>query len=71
LYYSVENGVTKWWEHSDSSTELTSGQMGTLYKRINSVSRTDGSYGACVQEVSSQSKDYKTTGFALYEQYTL
>lgn len=71
LYYSIEEGVTKWWEHSDSSTELTSAQMGTLYKRMNGVARTNGSYHICVQEVSSQLRSYQTTNFILYEEYTL
>ena len=41
LYYSIEDGITKWWRYSDSTTELTSAEMGTLYRKQNSVSIGD------------------------------
>ena len=69
LYYSVENNVTKWWNHSDSSTELTSQEMGTLYKKYNYITRGEESYGSCVQKIGTNS--YKTTPIQLYEEYTL
>jgi hypothetical protein len=65
LYYSIEDGITKWWLHSDSATELTSSEMGTLYKKqlVNQGGKT---YSACVQEVDAGTP-YITTNYTLYE----
>ena len=74
LYYSIEDGVTKWWQHSDSSTELTSSEMGTLYKKQTDVFEGNGYYYACVEDVSFSTDaqtSYVATRFTLYEEYTL
>lgn len=69
LYYSLENGSTKWWLHSDSATELTSSEMGTLYKK-QLVGQGGRTYQTCVQEVDA-GIPYVATIFTLYEQQTL
>lgn len=69
LYYSLENNTTKWWLHSDSATELTSSEMGTLYKK-QQVNQRGVAYSACVQEVNA-GIPYITTQYTLYEQQTL
>lgn len=69
LYYSLENNTTKWWLHSDSATELTSSEMGTLYKK-QQVNQRGTSYATCVQEVDA-GIPYITTQYTLYEQQTL
>ena len=69
LYYSLEDNTTKWWLHSDSTNELTSSEMGILYKK-QQVNQRGVSYGACVQEVDAGTP-YITTGYTLYEQQTL
>jgi hypothetical protein len=65
LYYSIENGTTKWWLRSDSTTELTSSEMGTLYKK-QQVNQSGVAYSACVQEVDAGTP-YITTNYTLYE----
>lgn len=69
LYYSLEDNTTKWWLHSDSETELTSSEMGILYKK-QQVNQRGVAYSACVQEVDAGTP-YVTTGYTLYEQQTL
>jgi len=65
LYYSLEDNTTKWWLHSDSETELTSSEMGTLYKK-QQVNQGGVAYSACVQEVDA-GIPYIATNYTLYE----
>jgi hypothetical protein len=65
LYYSLENNTTRWWLHSDSTTELTSSEMGILYKK-QQVNQRGVAYSACVQEVDAGTP-YITTNYTLYE----
>ena len=68
LYYANENGTIKWYEQSNSTTELTASQMGTVYEQIDKASDSTYTYQFCVIYNSSTSK-YDFVRYNIYREY--